>query len=68
MATQFNGRQFTLTQPDGSEIQLRGWGNQNHAVFETLDGYTVIKNPATGYYEVAQLSADGNALQPAPGA
>ena len=37
-------------------------------MFETLDGYTVTKNPATGYYEVAQLSADGNALEPAPDA
>lgn len=67
MATQFTGKTFTFTQPDGSSIELRGWGDQNYAVFETLDGYTVTKNPATGYYEVAQLSADGNALQPAAG-
>jgi M6 family metalloprotease-like protein len=65
MATLFNGRTFTFTQPDGSKIQLRGWGDQYYAVFETLDGFTVTKNPATGYYEVAQLSADANALQPA---
>lgn len=68
MATQYNGKTFTFTQPDGSKIQLRGWGDQSHAVFETLDGYTVTRNPATGYYEVAQLSAAGNALQPAPAA
>ena len=66
MATRFDGQIFTFTQPDGSTIQLRGWGDQNYAVFETLDGYTVTKNPATGYYEVARLVADGNALQPAP--
>ena len=41
----------------GSTIQLRGWGDQNHAVFETLDGYTVTKNPATGFQEVARVSA-----------
>ena len=68
MAIHLNGRKFTFTQPDGSQIQLRGWGNQHYAVFETLDGYTVTKNPATGYYEVARLSADGNTLQPAAGA
>src|SRR5690349_11567269 len=68
MATQFSGRIFTFTQPDGSTIQLRGWGDQYHAVFETLDGYTVTQNPVTGFYEVAQLSADGNTLQPAPAA
>jgi M6 family metalloprotease-like protein len=67
MATQFNGRIFTFTQPDGSKIQLRGFGDQNYAVFETLDGYTVTENPSTGYYEVAELSPDENALQPASG-
>lgn len=68
MATPLDCRIFTFTQPDGSDIQLRGWGDQNYAVFETLDGFTVTKNPATGYYEVAQSSADGHALEPAPGA
>src|SRR5215475_4926710 len=68
MATRFDGKVFTFAQPDGSTIQLRGFGDQNYAVFETLDGFTVTKNPATGFYEVAQLSADGNALQPALGA
>ena len=67
MAIRFDGQVFTFTQPDGTAIQLRGWGDQNYAVFETLDGFTVTKNPATGYYEVARLAADGNALEPAPG-
>jgi M6 family metalloprotease-like protein len=67
MSRRFDGKVFTFTQPDGSEIRLRGWGDQHHAVFETLDGYTVVKNPANGYYEVARLSADGNALEPSPG-
>lgn len=67
MAVPFSGNSFEFTQPDGSKIQLRGWGNQYYAVFETLDGYTVVKNPATGFFEVAQLSTDGNTLEPAPG-
>ncbi|NRF66049.1 M6 family metalloprotease domain-containing protein [Aquincola sp. S2] len=67
MATPFSGKQFTFTQPDGSTIQLRGWGDQHYAVFETTDGYTVTRNPATGFYEVAQLSDDGERLEPAPG-
>lgn len=67
MPSLFAGQTFSFTQPDGSTIKLRGWGDQNHAVFETLDGYTVTRNPATGYYEVARLSADGNTLQPAAG-
>jgi M6 family metalloprotease-like protein len=67
MATRFDGKVFTFTQPDGTPIQLRGFGDQNYAVFETLDGFTVTKNPLTGYYEVARLSADGNALEPVSG-
>jgi M6 family metalloprotease-like protein len=66
MAVRFDGQVFTFTQPDGTTIQLRGWGDQYYAVFETLDGYTVTKNPATGYWEVARLAPDGNALEPAP--
>ena len=58
MPTPFNGQTFTFTQPDGSPIRLRGWGNQDYAVFETLDGYTVTRNAATGYYEVATLTPD----------
>ena len=65
MAARFDGQIFTFTQPDGTPIQLRGWGDQYYAVFETLDGYTVTKNPATGYWEVARLAPDGNALEPA---
>src|SRR5215510_5925611 len=68
MPTPFFSQVFTFTQPDGSPIQLRGWGDQHYAVFETLDGYTVTQNPATGYWEVARLTADGNALEPASAA
>jgi M6 family metalloprotease-like protein len=67
MATPFIAQVFTFKQPDGSTIQLRGWGDQHYAVFETLDGYTVTQNEATGYWEVASLSPDGHTLQPAPG-
>ncbi|MFN9389701.1 MAG: hypothetical protein ACK6DF_09175, partial [Betaproteobacteria bacterium] len=67
MSVPFQNRVFTFTQPDGSTIQVRGWGDQHHAVFETLDGFTVTKNPANGYFEVARVSADGNALEPSPG-
>jgi hypothetical protein len=67
MPTPFFGQVFTFTQPDGSTIELRGWGDQHYAVFETLDGYTVTQNPATGYWEVARLAPDGHSLEPAPG-
>jgi M6 family metalloprotease-like protein len=67
MATPFSDKIFTFTQPDGTQIQVRGWGDQHYAVFETLDGYTVVKNPSTGFFEIAQLSSDGTMLESAPG-
>jgi M6 family metalloprotease-like protein len=63
MAVRFQGKVFTFTQPDGSKIQLRGSGNQYHAVFETLDGYAVTKNSQSGFFEIAQLTPDGMALE-----
>ena len=65
MTAPFLGQVFTFTQPDGTKIQLKGWGDQHYAVFETLDGYTAIKNPSTGFYEIAQITADGNDLESA---
>src|SRR6187401_3040198 len=65
MATRFDGKVFKFTQPDGSKIDLRGFGDQNFAFFETLDGYTVTKNPASGYWEIARVFPDGSALEPA---
>ena len=62
MTTPFYGEKFTFTNPDDSTIEVRGWGNQYYAVFETLDGYTVVKDPATGFYTYAKLSDDKNEL------
>jgi M6 family metalloprotease-like protein len=58
----YEGELFTVANPDGTEIQLRGWGNQFGAVFETLDGYTVVKDPESGYFNYADLSADRSDL------
>jgi M6 family metalloprotease-like protein len=63
MAFPFSGQEFTFTQPDNTKIKVKGWGNQYYAVFETLDGFTIIKNPDTGFYEYAQLTDSGNELE-----
>ncbi|MFH0938004.1 MAG: M6 family metalloprotease domain-containing protein [Planctomycetota bacterium] len=51
-----------FTQPDGTQIELWGEGDEFYAVFETLDGYTVVFDPATRAYHYAILSPDGNEL------
>ena len=64
MTRPFSDKTFTFTNPDGTEITVRGWGDQYYAVFETLDGFTVIKDPETGFYQYAHLSEDKNDLLP----
>lgn len=59
MPKPFVGEEFSFANPDGSEIRVRGWGNQFEAVFETLDGFTVIEDPASGYFHYATVSDDG---------
>jgi M6 family metalloprotease-like protein len=64
MSIPFFGEEFTFYQPDGTTLQVRGWGNQEQAVFETLDGFTVVRDPVTGFYQYATTSSDGNNLLP----
>jgi M6 family metalloprotease-like protein len=64
MTTPFSNEEFTFTDPEGNPIEVRGWGDECYAVFETLDGYTVVQDPETGFYKYAQLSDDQNELLP----
>lgn len=64
MPVAYNGEEFTFRNPDGSEIHVRGWGNQFDAVFETIDGFTVVKDPQSGFFHYATLSEDKTSLQP----
>lgn len=49
-------------QPDGATVELWGKGDEFHAVFETLDGYTVVYVPELKAYYYATLSPDGTDL------
>ncbi len=64
MPEAFIDQRFAFTQPDGTEFEVVGTGNQFEAVFETPAGYTVAKNPTTGFYHYASLSADAARLEP----
>jgi M6 family metalloprotease-like protein len=59
MSHPFFGAEFTFTQPNGEKLKVRGWGDQSSARFETLDGYTVVRNPVNGYFEIAARTGDG---------
>lgn len=62
MSIPMNGEEFVFTNPDGTQIRVRGYGTQFAAVFETLDGYTVVKDPDSGFYHYATLSDDRDDL------
>jgi M6 family metalloprotease-like protein len=56
------GEVFPVKQPDGTLIQVRVWGDEFYRVVESLDGYTLVRDPASGAACYARLSGDGNEL------
>ena len=52
----------TIREPDGSSVEIRVWGDEFYSVGETLDGFTVVRDGATGILSYAELSADGTEL------
>ncbi len=56
------GEVFDVHQPDGSSIEVRIWGDEFYQVYESLDGYTLVRDPKSKEICYAELSADGNEL------
>lgn len=57
------GDVFTLEQPDGSRVEVRIWGDEYYRVVESLDGYTLVRDPGTGIICYARLSQGGEGLE-----
>lgn len=64
MAHPFFGEEFIFTQPDGTTLAVRGWGDQEQAIFETLEGYILILDPITGFYQYASVDHGMNGFIP----
>lgn len=56
------GEEFAVTQPDGTPLQVRIWGDEFYQIVESLDGYTLIRDPGSQFICYARLSADGSEL------
>jgi len=56
------GARFDLRQPDGAIVPVLVWGDEFYQHIETLDGYTLVRDPAGGEICYAQLTPDGDAL------
>ena len=57
-----SGEVFTVRHPDGSDVQVRVWGDEFYRIVESLDGYTLVRDPESGFTCYAQRSADGREL------
>jgi len=49
---------MTMEQPDGSQVDVRLFGDEFYARGESLDGYTVMRDPRTGAICYAALNGD----------
>jgi M6 family metalloprotease-like protein len=49
----------SLTQPDGTTIAALPWGDEWSNGFETIDGYTILQDPASGWWIYAGQQTDG---------
>ena len=51
------GELFDLRQPDGSLVAVRIWGDEYYQIIESLDDYTLIRDPDTETICYATLNA-----------
>ncbi|MDD2919821.1 M6 family metalloprotease domain-containing protein [Rhodoferax sp.] len=51
-----------IMQPDGTTFQAIMQGDEFQGWMETDDGYTVVRNPATGFFEYAQQNPAGELI------
>ena len=49
---------FELKQPDGTTVRAKLYGDEFYARIEGLDGYTLVRDPATNYLCYAKLNTD----------
>lgn len=52
-------KQFEIRQPDGSVFLARAFGDEWYNGMETAEGYTIFKEPSTGYWVYALKGSSG---------
>ncbi len=49
----------TLHQPDGTTVRAKLWGDEYYHGYETLDGYTIVRDQTDGTWKYAERAARG---------
>jgi len=61
-AAPMEGQTVIIQQPDGSTVDIRVWGDEYFAHGETVDGYAVTRDLASGFLCYATLSENATEL------
>ena len=56
------GKIYDLRQPDGTYVKAKIWGDEFYQIVESLDGFTLVRDPKTQEICYAELSPDKNEL------
>jgi len=62
LAAPYNGNEYKFKQPDGSELTVKLYGDEYYGRMESLDGYTLIADPQTGWLCYATKNSDSSDL------
>ncbi|MHC4644857.1 MAG: M6 family metalloprotease domain-containing protein, partial [Planctomycetota bacterium] len=57
-----NGDLYKVKQPDGAYVEVRVWGDEFYQRAESLDGYTLVRDPETRWICYAELNDDASEL------
>jgi M6 family metalloprotease-like protein len=57
------GDTLTLSQPDGSTVKVRCYGDEYYHRIESLDGFTLTQDPQSHWIEYASLAPDSSSFQ-----
>ena len=60
LAAPVNGKVFTVRQPDGSVLSVRVYGDEFYRRMADFDGYTLVRDPETGWVCYAREAAGGD--------
>ena len=60
LAAPYFGSNYELKQPDGSLVKVKIYGDEFYQRVESIDGYTLVRDPATNWICYAKMNADSS--------